>query len=348
MIQLAVIASGMVSALGFNSAASLAAMRSGISAVRELPWMDFESGEPLRGAKVSLPHWWDGVGKLADLLAPALAECLEAAAKQGDLRIPLLIGIAARDRTARPEGLEDYLLAAVEARLGRPHHPESALFPADQVGAAQALLHAQGLIDSGSARHVVVAGVDSFLSAGMLSAYGERRRLVTPANSNGFFPGEAGAAVLVAAAGNSLARSELRIQGMGRGQEGATIEGTEPFRAEGLTEAVKAALDGAKVRLKDVAWRLTDLSGEHYKFKEAAFVAGRLNGGERSVPLDLWHPIEYLGEIGAAILPCLLAQAKHAGEEDYAPGRLALCHVSSDAGERAAMVLALPERGRLP
>ena len=93
-----------------------------------------------------------------------------------------------------------------------------------------------------------------------------------------------------------------------------------------------------------MAYRLTDLSGEHYKFKEAAFVAGRLNSGERDVPLDLWHPIEYLGEIGAAILPCLLAQAMHAAREQYAPGPLALCHVGSDTGERAALVVSLQRR----
>ena len=99
------------------------------------------------------------------------------------------------------------------------------------------------------------------------------------------------------------------------------------------------ALAQAEVGLHQVAYRLTDLSGEHYKFKEAAFAAGRLNGGERSQPLDLWHPVEHLGEVGAAIVPCLLAQALHAGREAYAPGPLSLCHVGSDAGARAALVL---------
>ena len=90
--------------------------------------------------------------------------------------------------------------------------------------------------------------------------------------------------------------------------------------------------------MRDVALRVTDLSGEHYKFKEAAFVAGRLDTSARSTPLDLWHPIQYLGEVGAAILPCLLAQALHAGRFGYAPGPISLCHVGSDAGERAALV----------
>jgi 3-oxoacyl-[acyl-carrier-protein] synthase-1 len=53
----------------------------------------------------------------------------------------------------------------------------------------------------------------------------------------------------------------------------------------------------------------------------------------------MWHPIEHLGEVGAAILPCLLAWAAHAMREGYAPGGRALCHVGSDTGERAALVV---------
>ena len=89
-----------------------------------------------------------------------------------------------------------------------------------------------------------------------------------------------------------------------------------------------------------MAFRITDLSGEHYKFKEALFVLTRLDREPRSQILDLWHPIEYLGEVGAAILPCLLAWTMHARDHKYAPGRLALCHVGNDNGQRAAMILA--------
>jgi 3-oxoacyl-[acyl-carrier-protein] synthase-1 len=108
---------------------------------------------------------------------------------------------------------------------------------------------------------------------------------------------------------------------------------------------MKQALGSAGVALKDVAYRITDLSGEHYKFKEAAFAAGRLNSGEREAPLDLWHPIEYLGAIGAAVVPCLLAQAMHAAQMAYAPGNLAMCHVGNDDGTRAAMIVGLHRHG---
>ncbi|QSN64239.1 hypothetical protein [Caballeronia sp. M1242] len=343
--ELAILASGMVTAVGFNAPATLAALRAGISGVRRTPWVDFASGGFLCGAKVPLPQWWEGLGKLADLIAPAIDECLKAASPVCSSDIPLLIGVASPERAARTPRLDEDLLLEIEARLGCALHPRSQLFPLDQAGCAQALLVAQAMLGERGVPRVIVAGVDSFLHKPMLNSYIERRRLMTPDNSNGFFPGEAGCAVLVGAA-DTCDGEALVIRGFGMSSESGCIDGTEPSRAQGLTTAVRQALDGAGIRLKDVAYRLTDISGEHYKFKEAAFAAGRLNGGEREDGLKLWHPIEYLGEIGAAILPCLLAQAMHAAVEGYAPGRWALCHVGSDAGLRAAMVVEMRGRNR--
>lgn len=338
MTPLAVVAYGMVSPLGFNGPATLAALRAGVSAIRELPWPDPESGEPLRGAKIDLPHWSEEVRTLADMAAASIEECLAGIEPAERRAIPILIGVAAPQRAGRHAGLEAELLEGVAARMGGPLHPASAAFPADQTGCIRAIVEAARLMESGRVRLAVVCGVDSLLRQESLDAYAERMRLMTPANSNGFFPGEAAAAVLVTDARGEGA-DRVVIAGLGFALETATIESAEPFQAVGLTSAVKQALSGAGVSMSAVDYRLTDLSGEHYKFKEATFVAVRLDRGERQAELDVWHPIEYLGEIGAAIVPCLLAWALHAAQHGYQPGPCALCHVGSDAGERAALVL---------
>ncbi|MGY4828970.1 hypothetical protein ACVNIS_10370 [Sphaerotilaceae bacterium SBD11-9] len=344
MQPLAVLASGMVTAIGFNAPSTLAALRAGISGVKATRWTDPEAGAPLRGAKISLPQWSETLGKLADLLAAAIHECLQQAHPEPPAAIPLLIGVASPARAGRTPRLDEDLLDELHARLEIPRHPDSRLFPSDETGCVQALLTADALLAAGRARLAVVAGVDSFLHQATLTDYLRRRRVMTEGNSNGFFPGEAASAVLIGQPGKR-AGDELHLIGFGQARENATILDTTPLRATGLTDAMKQALAGAGVALKDVAYRLTDLSGEHYKFKEAAFAAGRLNGGEREVPLDLWHPIEYLGAIGAAILPCLLAQAFHAAQHGYAPGPLALCHLGNDAGDRAALVVRLQRNG---
>ena len=64
-MDLSITASGMVTAVGFNSPASLAAMRAGISGIDEVNLWDYEAGEYLSGGKVALPQWWEGLEKLA-------------------------------------------------------------------------------------------------------------------------------------------------------------------------------------------------------------------------------------------------------------------------------------------
>ena len=332
-VPLTIVASGMVTALGYNAPSTLAAIRAGVSGVRSSAWADDESGEPMRCARVRLPQRRGGSAHLSDLVAPAIYECLAASPEPG---VPLLIGIAHASRAGRPVNLDDELLPGIHARLGIAGHRESKLYAGDEAGCGQALHEAQRLIENGRARYVVVAGVDSFLDRQTLDSYAERRRLLTPANFNGFLPGEAGSAVLVGAA--PTANGGLRIAGIGYAQEIATIDDTKPLRGVGLTAAVKAALASAGIGMADIAFRVTDLSGEHYKFKEAMFAAMRLDHLPRERPLDLWHPIEYLGQIGAAILPCILAWTSHALRLGYAPGPRALCHIGSDDGQRWALV----------
>jgi 3-oxoacyl-[acyl-carrier-protein] synthase-1 len=160
---------------------------------------------------------------------------------------------------------------------------------------------------------------------------------MTPLNSNGFVPGEAGAAVMVEP-GSPSWPTELRILGTGLAREESTIASDRPLRGEGITRAARGALLDAGLDIHDTSYRITDLSGEHYKFKEAAFVAGRFLRRPLPKLYDLWHPIEFIGETGAANVPISLALAFHAGQKQYANGPRTLMHFGNDDGERAAAV----------
>jgi 3-oxoacyl-[acyl-carrier-protein] synthase I len=335
-LSLSVAAAGMVTAVGYDAASTLAALRAGVSGIRTLAWQDPESGEPYRCARVSLPQRWGGAGLLADLAAPAIRECLSYAADQTLSAVPLLLGVSNPARPGRPAAPSERVLSAISERIGGSFHPSTRVFATDQTGCAHALLEARRIIEQGLASEVIIAGVDSFIDRETVDAFAQRRRILTAANSNGFLPGEAGAAVLLTA---SPEAGEVRITGWGQSHESATVESTQPLRGVGMTQAVRAALGAAGTDLDSIAFRLTDLSGEHYKFKEAMFVAMRLGKKPRGEQLQMWHPIEFLGEIGAAIVPCLLAWMSHAVREGYAPGTRALCHVGSDDGDRIAFIV---------
>jgi 3-oxoacyl-[acyl-carrier-protein] synthase-1 len=328
----------MVTAVGFNYASSCAAIRAGVSGIREANLWDAESGEYLTAGKVDLPHWWEGIGKLADLVAPAIHECLSNTGGIPPREIPILLGIAGHDRPCRLEGLDKEILDEVEFRLELPHNRHSKIIPRGNVSGVVGIQEAKLLMERTLAPACVVAGVDSFLQQNVVEAYIEERRILTPSNSNGFIPGEAGCAVLVEQAG-ARHRDELEILGIGLAREEATIQSDKPTRGDGITHAVRQAFQDSGLTIFDTAYRLADLNGEHYKFKEAIFAEGRFMNRRYPGFYDLWHPIECVGEIGAVNVPCILGVALHASQKRYAPGDTTLCHFGSDDGERAAFVL---------
>jgi 3-oxoacyl-[acyl-carrier-protein] synthase-1 len=337
MPALAIKASGMVTAVGLNAPASCAAIRAGIRNVNETNLWDPESGTYLAAGKVPLRQWWVGLGKLADLAAPAIQECLTAAKPVAPQDIPVLLGVAPPDRPFRFAGLDGEILAEIERRLDFRLHPASRIIPRDHVAIVVALREAGQLIANKRAPCVIVAAVDSLLQHDLKNYYLSKRRLLTPNNSNGFSLGEAGSAVLVVPVAAN-ADEELQILGMGLAREKATIESEEPLRADGLVQAIREAFREGGVTYEDLHYRITDLNGEHYKFKEMTLAMMRFPRKPKPKLFDLWHPIEYLGDVGAAIGPIVLGVALHASQKGYAIGPIVLCTFGNDDGERAALV----------
>jgi 3-oxoacyl-[acyl-carrier-protein] synthase-1 len=185
----------------------------------------------------------------------------------------------------------------------------------------------------------VVAGVDSYLTAPAIAHYQGARRLLTAENANGFLPGEAAAAVLCGRAG-----AGLRLAGLGLAREkaflynGLDAEGLDlPLRGDGMTEAYAQALGAAGVGLAQIDYRIADLIGEQYWFRQTALAALRLERG-RSEFQDLWSPAESLGNVGAAVVPLMIGMALCAARKGYAGGDPVLIEASSDDGACGAAV----------
>ena len=91
--------------------------------------------------------------------------------------------------------------------------------------------------------------------------------------------------------------------------------------------------------MQKIHYRVTDLNGEHFKFKEMVLAIGRFARKPMPELFDLWHPIECIGDVGAAIGPIVLGVALDAGQKGYGIGPTVLCTLSNDDGERAALVV---------
>ena len=311
-------------------------MRVGITGFVETGFMF--SGEWLIGCPVPFEEGWRGRERLLRMLIPTLGECLAAKGGVPDSEITLLVCVAEPERRGRLEGLDGSLVPEVEERLGVQFHPASGVIPRGRVGGAEALDHARQAIASGR-RLCIIAGVDNLLIGPTLTHFESRRRLLTVANSDGFIPGEAAAAVLV---GPPLdlheGTGELRCLGLGFGTERATVDSTEPLRGNGLAESFRGALADAGIDWSKLDYQISSVNGEQYGFKEAALASARTIRPVKH-GFDLWHPSDCLGEVGAAIVPCMLGVALAAARKGYAPGPGVLCHVGNDDGRRAAIVL---------
>ncbi|WP_431023997.1 hypothetical protein [Halomonas sp. H5] len=334
---LAILGTGMVTGVGLTAPAACAAIRCAIDNFQETRFMD-AGGEWILGCEVPLEQPWRGRVKLVKMLAMALQECLDGVPELDPAATPLLLGIAETSRPGRLEGLDDALIPEVEAELGLRFHPQSRVIAGGRIAVAVGLWRARELLATRAVDRVIVAGGDGLLMAPTLAAYEARDRLLTSQNSNGFIPGEAAAALVVELARPSEA-PQLLCMGLGFGTEPAHVEAEDrPLRADGLVAAIRGALAEVGTTLAATDFRITDVSGEQYGFKEAALALGRLLR-ERKAEYDIWHPADCIGEVGAAIGGVMLGVTRAAVTQAYSPGNHVLAHFGNDDGRRAAAIL---------
>lgn len=333
MRSLAVMGSGMVTGVGLSAPASCAAIRCAIDNFNETRFID-EGGEWIIGSEVPLDEAWRDFEKLVQMAVSAIRECHAHAGAVPLSSVPLLLCIAEPTRPGRADGLDNELLKEIEKALNTKLHPRSAVIARGHASIAEALHLASHFISSESP-FALIAGVDSFLSWSTLSVYESQSRLLTSKNSNGFIPGEAAAAVLIGAPKSGA--DNLICTGIGAGQEPATVESEMPLRGNGMVEAFRQAFADAGCTMAEMDYRLTDLNGEQYSFKEAALAMNRLVR-VRKARFPIWHPTDCVGEVGAAIGPLSLGVALAAARKGYAPGPGVLCHFG-EGSDRVALVL---------
>ena len=337
MSTLAVLGSGMVTGVGFNAAASYAAIHCGISGAEETKFM-FD-GEWLMGCQVPFEENWRGREKLLQMVVPSIQECARDIPADALRITPILLCVSEQERPGRIDELDGTFLESVSQRLGQIFDGRSEVIAAGKIGGVQAVARARELLNEGHP-YCIIAGVDTYLVAATLADYHDKHRLLTAENSNGFVPGEAAAAVLLGPDRNR--GGGLLCSGLGFGTEPAAIDSGEPLRADGLVEAITAAFADSGLGYEQLDFRITDVNGEQYGFKEAALALLR-SMRVRKERFDIWHPAECTGEVGAAIVPVVLGVTLAAMRKGHTPGSGVLCHFGNDDPRRASLVLQYSE-----
>ena len=333
--NIAIQRTGLVTSVGLSAPAACAAFRAKLTNPSETRFID-SGGEWIMAHQVPLDQPWRGLSKLAKMAAMAIEEALDGVPKKDWAELPLILCVAENERPGRQEGLNEQLFELIQAELGAHFSAQSAIVAHGRVAVAVALSQARGLMQGSKLPRVLVAATDSLLSWPTLSHYEQEDRLLTARNSNGFMPGEAAGALLLGQPSGQA--GELLCTGIGFAREPAPIDSEEPLRAEGLSQAIKAALADAGCQMHDIDFRITDISGEQYYFKEASLALSRTLR-VRKEEFDIWHPAECTGEVGAASGVTILSTAVAACAKQYTKGSRILVHMANDGGQRAALTL---------
>ncbi len=335
---------GMVCSVGLSAEAACAAMRAGVANFQETTYRDNE-GEPIIGAMVpGLALDLMRKERLASLLAVALTDCLQDSLSEPLEQIPLIIGLAEAERPGGGGGLAKAISDLLTRRTGMRFHPKlSRVVAKGHTAGFEGLRVARQLLAQTGVSACVVCGVDSYLNASSLLWLDRHQRLKTPDNSDGVIPGEGASAVLVTDRRSLGSAILVQITGLGFASETATVMTEEPLRGSGLTEATRAALREAGIQLHVADFRISDVTGESYGFREQALTLAQVLRSRRE-KFPIWHSSDCAGDIGAASGTSQLAMFWHAVKKAYAPGEQAVCFTSAVPGDRAVAIVRALER----
>ncbi|WP_239014723.1 hypothetical protein [Archangium violaceum] len=341
----------MTTPVGLNAASTAAAIRAGITRIKESTVYD-QRGDSIRLGLVGeeyIPPLEASLEDLQELTAwhrrmLRLATLALREVSEGWKRMPpppLLLALPEPHPDGREPSQESLLKhlvvqTGVELDLRR-----SKLIREGRAGVLLALQHALDMLNTNRLATVCVGGVDTYFDLDLLDALDSQGRLLhTRGPSDGFIPGEGAAFLLLGSpgAGRYLKLNPIaRITGVGIGTEKGHFSSEEPHRGDGLADAFRDLFASLPVNTHKVRCVYAGLNGENFWAKE--WGVAYLRNSRHFEPDHLMaHPIEYIGDPGAALGAILMSLAAIGIQRQYRPSPC-LVWCSSDKEARAATMV---------
>jgi 3-oxoacyl-[acyl-carrier-protein] synthase-1 len=276
--------------------------------------------------------------RMLRLGVPALRSVLEGA---GAPPLRLFLGLPQLSLEEAP-WMKGFSLQLAKAAGVTLDAPGCRVVPGGRAAALVALELALQALQQDPSRPVVVGGIDTYLDLKLLASLDAEGRILGPAVSDGFIPGE-GAAFLVLARPDAAGAQGpgVAVAAAASAQDPGHRRGTAPARGEGLA----AAIEGLRGRLPDagtrVACTFAGLNGESFDAKQ--WGVARLRHDDFFSPeAPVSHPADCFADTGAAMGALLLALGARAiaGGERAGP---ALIWAASDGETRACALLSRAE-----
>lgn len=339
---------GMITPIGAHTAMTAAAAKAEASAYEASRFHTQRGGQPITMTRV--PR--------------AVFEPMQAQIEQGRYhsaqydRIVIMALIALREALAghsmqKPVPL---ILATPEERADASYIPTELLIanltkqkdlplhaggvrclPTGRAAGIQGVELAQHFLTHQKADFVLVGGSDSYWDAARCAALDRDGRVLAPTVKDGFAPGEGAGFLLLTTQPQSAIASGghiVRLSAPGLADEPGHLYSDETYRGDGLDQALKLALrdyTGSPIRTI-----YSSMNGEHYWGKEYG-VAYLRNRKHFHDPVNIEHPADGYGDLGAATAPVLIALAAHDLLNYHSGPAAHLVYSSSDGTARAAV-----------
>jgi len=343
-----VIGTGMVTPVGGDAVTTAAAVAAEVSGVRETNIRN-KYRMPIKMAQV--PD-----GALPDIheqckdstLAPRQRRLLRLAAAALVQLADVLPAEALPLYLSLPEHLPNYtaplrgnFIEQLVLQAGIPlNTADSLLAEVGRAGSFHAIEKAHQYFSETGNDYLLIGGVDCYWDPYLLAKLDVEDRLNVLGVVDGFIPGEGAAFLLLASdrvAPHHIAHP-VRLYRPGTAQENGHLYNEEPYRGDGLANAVREAVQRAAPARVQSVW--SGMTYESYGVKEFGVALAR-NSAAFADPLDIQHPVDCLGDMGAATGCAMIGMivAKATSPVGFSHFQHYLLCCSSDQAYRAAIRL---------
>lgn len=327
-----IVGAGAQTPVGRCVLAAAAAVRCGISAYAEHPFMIDKHGEPMVVARAD---WLDETLPLEDrivtLAVDAVKEALHPLADQlsllrGSMRVHLALSAENLPEASQRQKVSDGI--ARGSGFTGPDSTAIDLVADGHAGGLLALENAVRQLRRGDTPFCLVGGADSWLDPQRLEDLDYAGRLHSVNYSWGFIPGE-GAGFCLIATGATLRQFHLNplaeLAAVATAQESKVMGSQTVCIGEGLTAAFRGVLDPNH----RVTHSYCDFNGETYRADEFGFSVCRTrecfeDAGSFTAAAECW------GDVGAASGPLALTLPLAAWNRKCAKGTVNLVWSSSN------------------
>lgn len=341
---LAVLALGARTPVGMTAATTAAAVRAGISRLREHEYMVDMRGDPYRMASIPSLGTLRREERLVELALGVILELLGSAAGASCAHLETMLILVLPEVRAGDTWSVERVRARFQSRLASFWGAHVVGIAGGHAGAAAAVYSArQWLLDTPTGICIVI-GVDTYIDPELLERLDKEGRLMSPASPWGFIPGEGAGGLLLA---RTRTAKTLRVDVLAHilaavtTHEPATFGTETPCVGRGLGAAITGAVSALEMRGR-IAQTYTDLNNERYRSREYTYAVLR-------APSEAFEEIErYVsaadcwGDVGSATLTLHAILAVTAGVRGYSPGPYSLLLAGSESGARGALTIGPP------